>query len=153
MSQLIEILGLIIGGIVSGGGISYFFFWKAQKKKVNNEADEVGAEAAQKTFAVSKDQSEYLIEKLTQYQKDYYSLEDEHRTRMKSYQDEMAEREKKFQDDMIISSREFSEKINAKCTEIAALKSEITYLKGLRCYKSDCLIRIKENPFKNDNYK
>jgi hypothetical protein len=45
---------------------------------------------------------------------------------------------------------EKSQAIAAKCTEIATLKSQIAYLKGIRCYRFDCPNRIKTNPDKSE---
>lgn len=45
-------------------------------------------------------------------------------------------------------SFEKSKAIADKCTEIASLKSKVTYLKGIRCYNFTCANRIKENPDK-----
>lgn len=43
-----------------------------------------------------------------------------------------------------------SQAISNKCNEIASLKSQVTYLKGLRCYNSVCSQRIKINPDKSE---
>lgn len=135
ISQILEILGFLTGG----AGLNYLFLWKTNRLKAKNEADDIGADVATKTFAMQKDQSEYLIEKLTQYQKDYYTLEDAHRERMR-----------KFQEELTLSQREFSEIINKKCEELAVLRSKVTYLKGIRCYNTICQKRIRVNPNKKE---
>lgn len=144
LSQILEILGFLTGG----AGLNYLFLWKTNKLKAKNEAENIGADVASKNFAVHRDQSEYLLEKLTQYQREYYNLEDEHRERIK-----------KFQEELTTSQRKFSEVVNRKCEELAELKSKITYLKGISCYKTICENRIRQNPNKihkeetNDNNK
>lgn len=131
ISQILEVLGFLTGG----AGLNYLFLWKTNKLKAKNEADEIGADVATKTFAISKDQSEYLMEKLAQYQKDYYLLEDEHRKRIRQIQEELT-----------ASQRKFSETINKKCEELVKLKTKIAYYKGIRCYDLDCPKRTKERP-------
>lgn len=137
--DILEKIGTALGLLTGGAGLNYLVLWKTNKLKAKNEADTIGAEAAQKSFAVNRDQSEYLIEKLNQYQKEYYNLEDSYRERMK-----------KLQNELIESQRQFTQEINKKCQEIVNLKSEIIYLKGIRCYR-ECKDRIKENPYKNGN--
>lgn len=161
--QIIEIVGLLLGGTGLGAFLNHLFLLKSNKKKGEYEAEIIGAESEKKTFDVQKDQSEYLIEKLTQYQKEYYTLEDEHREQMKNLlqemkvqQDSFLERSRAFENKISDMQREFNEKISKKCEEIAQLKSAVTYYKGLRCYKTDCKNRICENPdnkIKNDNNK
>lgn len=133
----IALLGCVLGGAGITELINYLVTWKSSKLKAQKEAEEVGADVAKKNFEVNKDQSEYLLDKLNKYEREYYELNDRYRDRVT-----------KLQNELDTASREFNEKINEKCNEIASLKSEIIYLKGIRCYNSNCMVRVIENPDK-----
>ena len=71
--------------------------------------------------------------------KDYHELESDFRRQIKDLREQM---------DKIMF--ENSQAISAKCNEIAALKSQVTYLKGLRCYNFTCTHRLRINPDKSE---
>ena len=50
------------------------------------------------------------------------------------------ERVNKLQEDYL----KMFELVQTKCNEVADLKVQITYLKGLRCYNTTCEIRIRK---------
>ena len=122
------ILGLIA---TACGGLNIFqlIWWRSEKRKLAAEADSATADAKQKEIDLQQDQYDYLLEKLSKYQQDYFALAD------------------KMQE----STHTYLQTINAKCNEIAELKSKLIYFKGLRCYKSDCSMRIKCNPKDKEN--
>lgn len=88
---------------------------------------------------MKNDQYEYLQKVLDKYIKDYHDLEVYFRNRMRELRDNM--------NNIILEN---TKAISDKCNEIAALKAQITYLKGLRCYDSLCPKRIKQNPEKSE---
>lgn len=116
------ILG-IVATACGGLNIYQFIFWKTERKKMKAEADSATTDADQKRLDLQQDQYDYLLSKLTQYQKDYFELSDKMQDEMKKH--------------VIL--------INQKCNEISELKSKLIYFKGLRCYRSDCSMRIKTN--------
>lgn len=105
------------------GGLNIFqiFFWKQKKRKEEAEVIQAETDAKAKTIELQQDQYTYLIDTLNRVQQDYYNLDEKARQ-------------------LIIDIQE-------KCSEIALLKSKITYLKGISCYRTNCEIRI----IKKDN--
>ena len=105
------------------GGLNIFqiFFWKQKKRKEEAEVIQAETDAKAKTIELQQDQYTYLIDTLNRVQQDYYNLDEKARQ-------------------LIIDIQE-------KCSEIAILKSKITYLKGISCYRTNCEIRI----IKKDN--
>jgi septal ring factor EnvC (AmiA/AmiB activator) len=105
------------------GGLNVFqiFFWKLKRRKDTAEVVQAEIDAKQKSIELQQDQYSYLMDTLNKVQKDYYALDEKARQ-------------------LIIDIQE-------KCTEIATLKSKITYLKGIACYRTNCDIRI----LKKDN--
>lgn len=131
-----DTLHLILTGIFAGTNIWQFIHFKIQKEKLRAEADKLKAQADEekvnakhKGLDLMQDQADYLIEKLNAVQSDYVALQKQMRDEMTSH----------------------LTAINAKCNEIAQLKSQVIYFKGLRCYKSDCSCRISQNPKDNEN--
>lgn len=116
------ILG-IISGVFGGLNIFQFIFWRSEEKKLKAEAESAVTDAKQKNIDLQQDQYDFLLEKLTKYQEEYYALADKMQEEMKKH----------------------VMQINIKCNEISELKSKLIYFKGLRCYKSDCPMRIKTN--------
>lgn len=114
-------LSTILLSALGGLNIFQIFFWKQKKRKEEAEVLQVEAEAKAKTIELQQDQYTYLIDTLNRVQKDYYDLDEKARQ-------------------LIIDIQE-------KCSEIALLKSKITYLKGISCYRTNCEIRI----IKKDN--
>ena len=131
-----DTLHLIITGVFAGTNIWQFIHWKIQEDKMKAEVDKLRAEADEEKFKAKhkgldlmQDQADNLIDKLNAVQSDYVALQ-------KQMRDEMTNH---------------LTAINTKCNEIAQLKSQVIYFKGLRCYKSDCSCRISQNPKDNEN--
>ena len=114
----------ILTALFAGCNVLQFVFWRQTKQKTQAEADGATVDVQQKIKDLHTDAYEDLVERLNKYQNDYFDLGE------------------KVQQ----MSREFTEKITSKCNEIAELKSQVIYFKGLRCYKSDCSLRIGKNP-------
>lgn len=125
MDWILGILVTSLGGI----NIFQFVYYKTQRDKLRAEADTAITEARHKDIDLQQDQYDYILGKLTKFQTDYFDLLEKVQT----------------------DAREHSEVINTKCNEIADLKSKLIYYKGLKCYKSDCSLRIIVNP-KKDKY-
>ena len=117
------LLGVLVTSL-SGINIFQFIYYKTQRDKLRAEASAATSEAKHKDIDLQQDQYDYLLAKLTKFQTDYFEL----LTKVQS------------------DSREHTEVINSKCNEIAELKSKLIYYKGLKCYKSDCSLRIVTNP-------
>lgn len=127
----------IILSLFGGANIWQFIHYKIQRDKLRAEADKLRAQVDEervnvrhKGLELMQDQADYLLDKLNTVQGEYIALQ-------KQMRDEMADH---------------STTINTKCNEIAQLKSLVIYFKGLRCYKSDCSMRISKNP-KDDEKK
>jgi hypothetical protein len=104
------------------GGLNIFqvIFWRVEKRKMNADASALEADAKHKGIDLQQDQYDYLLEKLSTFQTEYF---------------ELLEKVQK-------GAKEHAELINTKCNEIAELKSKLTYYRGISCYKSDCSTRI-----------
>lgn len=113
------------------GGLNVFqmIFWRIEKRKMVAGASALETEAKQKGIDLQQDQYDYLLEKLSKFQSDYFELLE------------------KVQKD----AKGHAELINVKCNEIAELKSKLTYYRGISCYKSDCSTRILRYPKKEAN--
>lgn len=129
--------------IVSGGGlgamITYIFTFKSKKSLADAEAKTAQTKAEHDILDLRQDKYDYLQDTLDKYIKDYHELEQQFRDRMRELRDSMNE---------II--KENSRAVSEKCNEIAALKAQVTYLKGIRCYDFTCPKRVKENPDKSE---
>lgn len=139
MSQQVffEWILAVIGSGGIGAVITYIFTFKSKKKQVEAEAEQQVVEVEWKKQELKQDQYDYLQKTCDKYIRDYHELEGDFRKQIQELREQM---------DKIMLEK--SQAISAKCTEIAALKSEVTYLKGLRCYNFICQKRIKENPDK-----
>ena len=120
------ILGTV-ASILGGVNVFQLVYYKTQRDKLRAEADSAGVDAKHKGLDLMQDQADYLIERLNNVQEEYISLQ-------KKLREEAANH---------------TNIINEKCNEIAELKSKIIYFKGLRCYKSDCSMRVSINPKEN----
>jgi uncharacterized lipoprotein YehR (DUF1307 family) len=114
----------IIASLLAGTNIYQLFCYRSMKEKLSAEAKTASVEAEHKEIDLHQDQYDYLLRKLSEFQHQYF---------------EMSSRLQQ-------ETQKHLEVINAKCNELAELKSKLIYFKGLRCYKSDCSMRIKINP-------
>lgn len=64
----------IIAGLFGGLDIFQFFFWRSEQKKHNAEAAAAEADAKQKNIDMQQDQFDYLLTKLSEFQKSYYDV-------------------------------------------------------------------------------
>jgi hypothetical protein len=139
MNPILEWALTIIGSGGIGAVITYIFTFKSKQKQANAEAEKAEIEAEHDHFELRQDQYDYLQKTCDKYIKEYYDLEGDFRKQIIDLREKM---------DALMNEK--SQAIAAKCTEIATLKSQIAYLKGIRCYRFDCPNRIKINPDKSE---
>lgn len=131
-----EILTFIGSGGL-GAAITYLLTFNSNKRKAKAEADSAETSAEHDKLDLTQDKFEFLQTTLDKYVKDYHQLEEDFRKQIINMREHM---------DALM--RDHSKIIAEKCNEIASLKSQVTYLKGIRCYKFTCNQRIKCNPDK-----
>ena len=136
-NTLIEWALAIVGSGGLGAALMYLFTFKSQTRKAAAQAEEASISAEHKKLDLRQDQYEFLQKTCDKYIKDYHELEGDFRKQIQQLRARM--------DDIMM---EKSQAISTKCNEIAALKSEVTYLKGIRCYNFTCQNRIIKNPDK-----
>ena len=135
--MLTEWLLAILGSGGVGAAITYLLTFKSKAAIAKADATIAQTKAEHETLDLRQDRYDYLQETLDKYMRDYYALDERFRTEMNQVRD-------------LISNitQNNAKTISEKCNEIAALKSQVAYLKGLRCYRSVCEQRIKDNPDK-----
>ena len=130
---IIEILGILLGG----GGIGSFVTWAFQLKseKRIKEAEAKQSEQTVESMATANDRDKFesMYVQITKMMQDYNNLSDDYRS---------------YRQAATVKERNFQKKVDEKCQELAALKSQVQYLKGLRCYNTTCSHRMKTNPEK-----
>lgn len=114
----------IVASLLAGTNIYQLFCYRSMKTRLTAEAKTASVEAEHKEIDLHQDQYDYLLRKLSEFQHQYFELSS------------------KLQQE----TQQHLEAINAKCNELAELKSKLVYFKGLRCYRSDCSHRIRINP-------
>lgn len=117
----------IVASLLAGTNIYQLFCYRSMKTRLTAEAKTASVEAEHKEIDLHQDQYDYLLRKLSEFQNQYFELSS------------------KLQQE----TQQHLEAINAKCNELAELKSKLVYFKGLRCYRSDCSHRIRINPEDN----
>lgn len=135
MQSFLEMALAIISSGGLGAAITYIFTFKAKKLQAKAEAESTELEVEHRKQDLKQDQYDFLQKTCDKYIKDYHTLENDFRKQLQVLRDEI---------DKV--SLEKSKAISDKCTEIAELKSKVTYLKGIRCYNFTCQHRIKTNP-------
>lgn len=130
---ILEVLGILLGG----GGIGSFITWachfKSEKKLKDSEVKQSQHVTDSMATANDRDKFESMYVQITKMMQDYNDLSDDYRS---------------YRQGAIVKERNFQKKVDDKCQELAALKSQVQYLKGLRCYNTTCPNRIKINPEK-----
>ena len=134
MQSFLEIALAVISSGGLGAVITYIFTFKAKKLQAEAEAESTEIEVEHKKQDLKQDQYDFLQKTCDKYIKDYHILENDFRKQLQVLRDEI---------DKV--SLEKSKAISDKCTEIAELKSKVTYLKGICCYNFTCQHRIKTN--------
>lgn len=129
----LEILGILLGGGGIGSFITWAFQFKSEKRIREAEAKQSERTAESMATANDKDKFESMYIQITKMMQDYNNLSDDYRN---------------YRQGAIVKERNFQKKVDEKCQELAALKSQVQYLKGLRCYNTTCPHRIKTNPEK-----
>lgn len=127
----------IIGSGGLGAAVTYFINLKSNKRIKEAEADNAVIDVQHKKLDLDQDHCDYLQRTCDKYIKDYHALEEDFRKQLQGLRESI--------DQLMI---EKSQAISDKCVEIASLKSQVTYLKGLRCYNSSCVKRMRINPDK-----
>lgn len=132
------LLPLISGGGI-GGLLTYLFTFKSKTKIANSEAESAQVKTEHEKLDLTQDKFDYIQQKCDKYIKDYHNLE-------QTFRDRIAE----LRENIDTIMRDNSQVISEKCNEIASLKSQVTYLKGIRCYRFTCNERVKINPDKSE---
>ena len=131
--EILEILGIVLGSGGIGSLLTWIFHFKAEKKLKNIEVQRNEKSLENITNTVDRDKFEYMYVQITKMMQDYNNLSDDYRT---------------YRQSAVLTERNFQKKVDEKCQELAALRSQIQYLKGLRCYNTTCPNRINFNPEK-----
>lgn len=121
----------LIGGGGIGAAITYFATFKSKTKIEKELAKQSEIETKDKLEHLERDRFEAMYNQITEMAKDYNDLSDQFR----EYRKTARSIEAKFDDEL-----------RAKGNELAKLKDQINYLKGLRCYNLECPNRVKNNP-------
>ena len=132
MQSLFDWALAIISSGSLGAAITYVLTFKSKRIQAMAEAESTEVEVEHKKQDLKQDQYDFLQKTCDKYIKDYHTLENDFRKQLQVLRDEI---------DKV--SLEKSKAISDKCTEIAELKSKVTYLKGIRCYNFTCQHRIK----------
>lgn len=135
MQSLFDWALAVISSGSLGAAITYILTFKSKRIQAMAEAESTEVEVEHKRQDLKQDQYDFLQKTCDKYIKDYHTLENDFRKQLQTLRDEI---------DKI--SLEKSKAISDKCTEIAELKSKVTFLKGIRCYNFTCQHRIKNNP-------
>ena len=130
---IIEILGILLGGGGIGSLVTWAFQFKSEKRIREAEAKQSEKTVESMTTANDRDKFESMYVQITKMMQDYNNLSDDYRS---------------YRQVATVKERNFQKKVDEKCQELAALKSQVQYLKGLRCYNTTCTHRIKTNPEK-----
>lgn len=130
---IIEILGILLGGGGIGSLVTWAFHFKSEKRIKEAEAKQSEQTVESMATANDRDKFESMYVQITKMMQDYNNLSDDYRS---------------YRQVATVKERNFQKKVDEKCQELAALKSQIQYLKGLRCYNTTCTHRIKTNPEK-----
>ena len=130
---IIEILGILLGGGGIGSLVTWAFQFKSEKRIKEAEAKQSEKTVESMATANDRDKFESMYVQITKMMQDYNNLSDDYRS---------------YRQGATVKERNFQKKVDEKCQELAALKSQVQYLKGLRCYNTTCPHRIKTNPEK-----
>lgn len=130
---IIEILGILLGGGGIGSLVTWAFQFKSEKRIKEAEAEQSEKTVESMATANDRDKFESMYVQITKMMQDYNNLSDDYRS---------------YRQVATVKERNFQKKVDEKCQELAALKSQVQYLKGLRCYNTTCSHRIKTNPEK-----
>lgn len=130
---IIEILGILLGGGGIGSLVTWAFHFKSEKRIKEAEAKQSEQTAESMATANDRDKFESMYVQITKMMQDYNNLSDDYRN---------------YRQVATVKERNFQKKVDEKCQELAALKSQVQYLKGLRCYNTTCTHRMKTNPEK-----
>ena len=131
--EMIEILGILLGGGGIGSFVTWVFHFKSEKRIKEAEAKQSEKTVESMATANDRDKFESMYVQITKMMQDYNNLSDDYRS---------------YRQGATVKERNFQKKVDEKCQELAALKSQVQYLKGLRCYNTTCPHRIKTNPEK-----
>lgn len=130
---IIEILGILLGGGGIGSLVTWAFQFKSEKRIKEAEAKQSEQTVESMATANDRDKFESMYVQITKMMQDYNNLSDDYRS---------------YRQVATVKERNFQKKVDEKCQELAALKSQVQYLKGLRCYNTTCTHRMKTNPEK-----
>jgi len=129
IGPITEIASLLFGGGI-GAIVTQIYMANANKKKIQAETASTLEDINRKRLDAKQDAFDTMYQQLNQCMKDYSAISEEyrdHREKMRKYEDSI------------------QEQIRLKCEELADLKSQITYLKGIRCYDTLCPWRIAKS--------
>lgn len=116
------------GGI--GAAITYFGTYKSRQRIEQELANQAEITTLDSHGKMERDRFEAMYKQITEMAQDYNDLSDQFREYRKTARS---------------IELEFDEKLRQKSHDLAVLKDQIHYLKGLRCYDLTCPNRIKIN--------
>ena len=106
--EMIEILGILLGGGGIGSFITWVFHFKSEKRIKEAEARQSEQTAESMATANDRDKFESMYVQITKMMQDYNNLSDDYRN---------------YRQGATVKERNFQKKVDEKCQELAALKS------------------------------
>lgn len=119
-----------VGGGGLGAVITYLGTYKSKQRIERELANQAEIMTEDNHGKMERDRFEAMYKQITEMAQDYNDLSDQFREYRKTARS---------------IELEFDEKLRQKSHDLAVLKDEIHYLKGLRCYDLNCPNRIKTN--------
>ena len=113
--EIIEILGILLGGGGIGSFITWVFHFKSEKRIKEAEARQSEQTAESMATANDRDKFESMYVQITKMMQDYNNLSDDYRN---------------YRQGAVVKERNFQKKVDEKCQELAALKSQVSRAKA-----------------------
>ncbi|MCD8287224.1 MAG: hypothetical protein LUC18_00035 [Porphyromonadaceae bacterium] len=131
-------------GLLGGVNIFQLIFFRTTRDKHRAEASSASTSAAKDKEDLRQNQYDYLLEKLTAYQKMYSELSDKIMEDSRKKTEEIEKIAAKHKAEIEEAAKRHKEQIARMWEDIARLKARIKYLQGLTCMRADCPNRIPD---------
>ncbi len=135
---LLDTILTIVTGLFGGLNILQLVFLRQTRRKYGAEAATAVTDAKKNAEELRQSQYDYVIEKLTMYQKMYFELSEKIEENARKHKEEIEENARKHKEEIDTVASGYKRKIEGAWDELAKMKARVRYLQGMSCTRTGC---------------
>ncbi len=139
---LLDTILTIAAGLFGGLNVLQLVFLRQTREKYAAEAASASTDAKKDAEELRQSQYDYVIEKLTAYQKMYFELSEKIEENARKHKEEIEENARKHKEEIDTVASGYKRRVEGAWDELAKMKARVRFLQALSCARTGCPDRV-----------